>query len=125
MAHELKFQDKGRYLRVELRGARSPTREGALLIETWSTIAAYCIEHGHSRILGVVHLKEALNPMAAYEVAHAPHLFGWKHAFRLALVYPEPEVFESNRLTETILTNRGYQIRVFSEEEEALRWLMK
>ncbi len=125
MAHEIEFKDEGKYLRVILRGHRSREQEGATLIETWSTVAAYCIEHGHTHILGVVLIEEPLQPMAAYEVGHAPHTFGWKHAFRLALVYPDRVVFESNRLTETILTNRGYQIKVFTEEEGALHWLLK
>lgn len=125
MPHEITFHDEGKYLRVVLHGHRTPRREGAALIETWSTVAAYCGEHNHTRILGVVNIQEPLEPMAAYEVGHAPHLFGWKHTFRLALVYPERIVFESNRLTETILTNRGYQIKVFVDENNALQWLLK
>lgn len=125
MPHEIEFHEEDSYLRVILRGKRSPSREGALLIDTWSTVAAYCTEHHYTRILGVIHFREPLEPTAAYEAAHAPHLFGWRHTFRLALVYPDPVVFESNRLTENILTNRGYQIRVFMDESDALSWLLK
>ena len=41
--------------------------------------------------------------------------------FKVALVYAEPGVEE--RFLETVMVNRGYRIRIFSDEDKALAWL--
>ena len=60
--------------------------------------------------------------MEAFEIASAPVSSAWDHRWKVALVYTYPERFESNLFSETVAV-RGYNIKAFRDELDALAWL--
>ena len=49
--------------------------------------------------------------------------FNWDKRFALALVETNIDSRKGNLFTETYAVNRGYRMKVFENEESALKWL--
>ena len=113
------------YLRVEVSGNRSPDIEQGLrdIMTVWSRVTDICRETNTEKVLAVLQLKGEVPVMGSYNVVTHADQFGWSRRLRMAVVDLNDESREGNRFTETVAVNRGYQIKVFDNENDAKDWL--
>lgn len=123
MSYALTFQEKDGYLRVEGRGHRSendPLKSGQAVVDK---VAMKCRESGYTRIMLVSHLTGAYPPFANFQVIVSMEQLGVPKEWKMAYVNLDPESHKAVLFSETIAVRKGYQARVFDNEQEACDWL--
>lgn len=111
------------FLVAALGGVRTPETLMAAAAQT----TAHCREHGYSRV--VIDLREmsgGLDTLETFEVAgHAiPTQTGARDLVRSAIL-DLTENIERIRFFETVAVNRGFNVKVFDDEEKAVEWLLR
>lgn len=124
VAYKIDIQEQGDYLRATVSGERVEGQELDDAVGVWLQLAGLCHQKGHSRVLALVDLTGEIPPMVAYKLAESPDRFGWSRTFKAAVVDINEVSRNSNRFTETVAVNRGYQVKIFSCEQEAIGWLL-
>jgi hypothetical protein len=117
MSYNLGFRFEPDYLHVEAIGTRSP--ETTLAIAQDSVKA--CLEHGYKIVLiDVLSMTGAvISTVEAYDVGQkVQEKLGFHPELKAAIVVPE-ERRELYHFFETVLVNRGFNVRMFYEVADA------
>jgi len=112
------------YLRLDVSGEYTPGAEAEEATRFWAQAAAACREHKLTRVLAVFDVPGTMPTFAAFDVASNPPAISWDHRVKVALVYTHKERFESNLFSETVAVNRGYKVKAFQDEPNAISWLL-
>ena len=65
----------------------------------------------------------AASLIETFETAADPQSWGWKSDYKGAVVYSE--ITKDELFLETVAVNRGIQIKIFDDIDEAISWLSK
>lgn len=123
MPYALTFQERDGYLRVEGRGDRAtedPARSGRVVVDR---VLRKCRESGYTRIMLVSHLTGHYPPFANFQVVSALEELGVPKAWKMAYVNLDPKSRQALQFSETMAARKGFQARVFDNEQEAHDWL--
>ena len=124
MPYNVTIKEKKDHLRVEISGEWTVGDESEEVISAWSQVVEICHTKNIKHILAVGKVTGHLTPMAAYDIANSPDKLGWSRKFRLAVV-ALGESWRSNLFAETVASNRGYDLKVFDNEQDAKIWLFE
>lgn len=124
MAYDLKLEAKPGYLRVVISGTRQAGQEVSAGQDAWRQLGAYCLPRQITRVLIVSQLEGPLPTLAAFQLGSSGETFGWDRSIHVAFVDRNLASQDSNLFAETVAVNRGYRLKVFSEETEATTWLL-
>lgn len=125
MSYKVDLRAEQDYIRAEVSGARILGDAATDAGRVGEQVVQACNEAGIRRVLLILNLSGRLSAIDSYEmVTNAPQ-YGWKHAFRLAMVDLNEESFDDVRFTETVAVNRSYEMKVFNNEQDALDWLLR
>ena len=123
MPYSLTFQERDGYLRVEGRGDRTtgdPVKNGRAIVDR---VAMKCREAGYTRIMLASHLTGAYPPFANFQVVTALEQLGIPKEWKMAYVNLDPKSHKAVLFSETMAVKKGFQARVFDNEQEACNWL--
>jgi hypothetical protein len=124
MAYDYKIEDKQQYIRVEMSGERTPNNEIEDVVPIWANVTDLCHKKNINKVLGILNLTGDVPIVGSYYIVKLAESFGWGRNLRVALVEPHKEPDQTNAFTETVAVNRGYQLKVFGSEQDALAWLL-
>ena len=90
------------------------------LIDLMKEVITFCKTENHQKFLvNIVNMTGKVSAMERFELAtKAVLLFQYKGKY--ALVYRKEEI---NRFAENVSVNRGLNARIFSDMDEAMKWL--
>lgn len=125
MPYDCVIQHKPDYLRVDVSGNWTKGKELEDALDVWLQVVAACRKTGLTRILSVWNVPGKLPTMAGYDLTNDPLSRGWDHQYRLAVVHLHEERFQDALFAETVAVNRGFQIKIFRDEQSAMGWLME
>lgn len=120
MAYDYKIEDKQQYIRVEISGERIPGRAIKDIVPIWAETLDICREKKTNKLLAILKLTGEVTKIGSYNIVTLADRYGWDRQLQVALVEPE----KNNLFTETIAVNRGYQLKIFESEQDALTWLL-
>lgn len=123
MSYKLSFQKEAGYLRVNVIGER--TRESVTAI-AWDVLRA-CTEEGNSRVLvDVRQMTGRLNRVDAYDVTvlEFPKIQS-AGILKMTAIVDLEEYRDRFRFFETVAINRGFNLRIFGDPDEAVIWLCR
>ena len=123
MPYDFKITNDAGFVRVEVTGARVAGRVSADALQVWKAVAEQCHSTGVYRVLAILRISGKVPAGAVNEVNQGLASIGWDRRFVLATVDLIDESRQGNLLTEMVSVNRGYAVRVFDNEPEALGWL--
>lgn len=123
MSYNLNFKEKEDHIRVEISGEWTKGKEAEEVISAWSQVVKICHKQNINNILAIGKVTGHLLPMAAYDMAKFPDNHGWSRKFKVAVV-PLGASLKSNLFAETVLVNRGFDVKVFDNEQDAKIWLL-
>lgn len=115
------YQD---YLKVEILGKRTPGDEVAESKKLWKEVADLLKAEKKSRILALMKVEGRLPINSAFQIAESAEELGWKRDYKMAVVAGSEAVLMNIRLSETILANLGYEIKLFASTRMARKWLL-
>ena len=119
--YRLSFDNKPEYLHALVEGERDSYE---ISRRFWSEIAEECERVRPARLLVEEDLKEQLPSIAdTYQGAAERPDMGLA-GIRIAFLDRHPEQHEQNQFGELVARNRGINMKVFSDREEALDWLL-
>lgn len=122
MNFDLEIVEKDGYVVAVLKGVRTPE---ALLAAAART-TAFCIERQIPRVLiDLKGMSGSLDTLETFDVAG--HELPRQEAVRRVLrsvILDHPENVERLRFFETVAVNRGLNVRVLADEDQAIEWLL-
>jgi len=124
MAYDIRMEIREGYLRVDVSGKREPGKEAERSIESWKDVARICKEHDLHAVLTILNLSGRLPVFAAYDIISTLSDVGLRGRYKLAVVDLNDASREDNLFAETVARNRGFSVRTFSNEEDALAWML-
>ncbi len=125
MAYDYKIEDRQQYIWVEISGVRTPGKELEDIAPIWAEAIRKCREKKTNKLLAILKLRGKMSIIASYNVVKFADHIGWSRDLRVALVELGEEPHRNNRFTETVAVNRGYQLKVFRDEQDGLTWLLR
>jgi len=122
MSYRLDIRKEPQYLSVQVSGIRTPET----ILSVAKEIIAICDDSGHNRVLiDVQEMTGQLKTFDVYDLGTGA-LKGLRRPGRLKVSVVD---LEDNRgrfgFFETVVQNQGFNLRFFSDADEALRWLLE
>ncbi|MDX1314009.1 MAG: hypothetical protein R3356_00790 [Eudoraea sp.] len=112
------------YLKIEILGKRTPGNEVSESKELWKKVADLLKVAKRDRILAIMKVEGRLPMSSAFEIAESAADLGWSRDYKMAVVAGSEAVLMNIRLSETILVNLGYEIKLFGSTRMARKWLL-
>ena len=118
MGIQATFQDKGEYLFVSLRGQWTETSARRVIEEIKSEADKY----NRSRVL--VNLMELLPPDLPFTRFTTGKYMAevWASSLKVAAVWKQELL---TQFAENAAVNRGVKLKAFTDEQQALQWLLQ
>ena len=120
MKHELKITFEGKFVQIISNGEKS--FETSLKI--WTQTLKICREKNCYRVLGLANSTKAPTTIESYQHGALFHQIKIDHKFKIAWIEQNPKAVESLKFLETVLLNRGYNVKLFKEVSNAKNWLL-
>lgn len=119
--YRISFEDRGDYLFARVEGEKDSYE---ISRQFWKDIADKCAELSPKRLFIEEDIREQLPTIAdTYQGAsERPHM-GLSNV-KIAFFDTHPEQHEQNQFGELVARNRGINVRVFIDRDEALSWLL-
>lgn len=123
MSYKLDFRYEPAYLYVRATGIRSVENIASLALDYIKA----CEKHGYNKVLlDVRKMTEGLSTMDAYNLGtKVIERIGGPHPEVKQAVIDLEEKRENFHFVETVLVNRGFNLRFFSKVADAQRWLLE
>ena len=121
MSYEMAVTFRGDY--VEARSIGDKSYQTAQIL--WAEISRVCDEHSCYRVLGIA---ESTRQMPVMDSINHEELFrqlGVTPKYKIAWTESNRDEFKKLKDLETILVNRGYRGKVFTDVAEARNWLLQ
>ncbi len=121
--YEVKFKDKDLYTEVFVSGERTSSQriKGS---KAWAEIAAYCNDHEVKKLLIISKLKGSISATSSYHISNSLEYFGLNKDIKISFVELGKQSLEMNSISSRYSRQRGYEIRVFDNVEDAVSWLI-
>ena len=87
-------------------------------------IVELCRKVNICRVLVVLNLRGRLTTVDSLDIVTQSREYGWDFAFKLAFVDTNKDSAEDVKFTETVAVNRSYTVKAFTNEAEAVDWLL-
>ncbi len=121
MAYELTLEEHPGYLHATVTGTRSARNAARFLREVHEA----CVSRGISAALMEIRFSgPSLDPGSIYKVI-ADGSADARTLRKIAYLATTPTDPQQPKFAETVAVNRGVNVRLFTEAEEAKRWLSK
>lgn len=123
MPYELSYQAEEGFIKVTVKGSRTdadPAKNGQRVV---ADITKKCKASGYTRVMLVSLLTGRYPPYANYQVVSSLARKGVPKAWKLAYVNLDQASHKSILFSETLAVKKGFQAKVFDNEEDALNWL--
>ena len=124
MPYNTTFKENVDHLRVEVIGKRVQGSEVDDSIDVWTQVAEICKAKNINHILAILRITGKMPTMASFDIGSLAEKFGWSRGFRLAVVTEDEYSRKANLFTETVAVNRGFDVKIFDNENDAKSWLV-
>ena len=121
MNYQMSVTFKGDY--VEARSTGEKSYQTAEML--WAEITRVCQEHQCFRVLGIAESSRQMPVMDSINHDRLFRQFGVTPQYKIAWTESNAVEFEKLKNLETILLNRGYQGKVFTDVDQARAWLLQ
>lgn len=108
---------------VEARSIGEKSYQTAEML--WTEITRVCNEHACYRVLGIAESNRQMSVMDSINHEELFKTFGVTPKYKIAWTESNKAEFEKLQNLETILVNRGYRGKAFTDVAEARAWLLK
>jgi len=125
MAYAINIELMQGYVRAHAKGERRLGDAELDASQAGQEIVQFCRDADVYKVLLVLELRGRLSAVDSYELVANSKNYGWTHEFKLAFVETNKESIEDVRFTETVAVNRAYAVKVFTDEEAAVDWLLQ
>ncbi len=121
MEYTIAFEEFPDHLRAVIEG-ESDTYE--ITQQYWAEVTARCRQANVKRLFIEERLKRQIPTVAdTYQAAAERHEMGLT-GVKIAFYDADPEQYDQNLFGELVARNRGINVKVFNDRDEALEWLL-
>lgn len=113
--------DKQGYIEVHSDGEKNIDSARQL----WEQVSTLADEVNCFKVLGVAFTDKNHSTIEGYKHAELFQDIGIDYKYKIAWVEKNPDVYNDVKFIETVLMNRGTNIKLFPDQAEARSWLLK
>jgi hypothetical protein len=124
MSYIMNFEEKDDFLKVEITGTRTRRNELVDAIEVLSNVNEIGKAKNINKILLILRITGPLPSMVSYDIGNKAEELGWSRMFSVAAVTMDEYSMKSYLFIETVAVNRGYNVKIFDNEQDAKIWLL-
>jgi hypothetical protein len=124
MALKIEHTNHKDYLEVALVGKRSPQLEYEEISIIWSSIFQLCAKYGQKNLLAHIKAIGRLPLRSRINYAFTLEEMGWTEHHKVAAVSNNSEYVHDVQIVEQYINGVGYNVKVFTNEADALIWLL-
>lgn len=119
MKHELEITFESNFIQIISNGDKSYASSAKI----WPTAIKVCEENNCFKILGIATTTKPPSTIDSFNHSELFHELKIDHKFRIAWVEINSDAYEGIKFIENVLVNRGIDVKLFSEIDEAKTWL--
>lgn len=119
MNNELEVSFEGDHIAVVANGEK----DLEFAERVFTAMRDACVEHNCFRVLGIGFTTVPQSTSDGFENAKLWARLGLTGRYRVARVEVNPSAVQNAQFIETVLVNRGFSVRLFSDVEQARAWL--
>jgi hypothetical protein len=123
MPYHYQFHAVEDYIKADVSGPWIPGQEAEDAWQVIRVLGQYCRDQGINKTLVLWNIPGRLPTLSAYEQAIQLEVQGWDKKTKTAIVHMSEERLNDALFFETVAVNRGFKIKLFSDENVALAWL--
>jgi hypothetical protein len=120
MEYEFSITFEKKYIKVISNGSKN--FEVSKLI--WTNVVEYCKKYDNYRVLGIANTTKAISTLEGFRHNELFNELGIDHNYKIAWVELNSKMLDTYKFVETVLSNRGLPGKLFSNIEEAEKWLL-
>ena len=123
MSYTLSTKQEDDLLVVEIGGQRTKGELVRHASVAWTEITSLCHERGLSRLLIISRATGEYSTTNAYRINSQLSEWGVRPGWRIAFVNLDSESLANMQFGETVAVNRGFDLKVFDNVDDARKWL--
>lgn len=120
MKHELIVTFENDFVQIITKGEKSLETS----LNLWKKTIKVCKQHKCFKILGLATSLKPPSTIESYKHGNLLHDFNIDHTYKLAWIEFNPEAVASIKFLENVLFNRGFNVKLFQDVDEAKSWLL-
>lgn len=120
MKHELQVTFENDFVQILSKGEKSLETS----LNLWKETIQVCNQHKCYKILGLATSIKPPTTIESYKHADLLHDFKIDHTYKIAWIEFNPEAVGSIKFLENVLFNRGLDVKLFQDVDEAKSWLL-
>jgi hypothetical protein len=120
MKHEIIITFEGRFVQVISRGEKS----FEFSLKIWPETIKLCRENECYKVLGIATSSKPPSTIDSYKHGDLFHKFKIDGKYKIAWVELNPKSYEGIKFIETVLFNRGVDVKLFADVDKAKTWLL-
>ncbi|MEQ9188640.1 MAG: hypothetical protein RLP15_12965 [Cryomorphaceae bacterium] len=124
MSFEVNLSIERKYVRALLTGGRIQSADVEAAKGLLRKICDACEENGLTKAMVINALEGPLNHSASFQLIDNPEGLGWRPHLSAAIVYDDKDADSYYRFNALVAAKRGLNMRFFSDENQARRWLL-
>ncbi len=90
----------------------------------WTDVSRVCRENNCYKVLGIANSTKTLTTAEAFDHVQLFEDLKISSEYRIAWVEHNPKAYDTISLIETLLKDRGFEVRLFPEVNQAKSWLL-
>lgn len=119
MPYKTTSSEQDGVLRIKTQGKRNKDDTRAF----WIQVADECRARKIERVLLVNELTGPTSVTDTYNLAARPEDLGMSRDIQIAVVAQNADTFHNNHFASLVAENRGWRVKTFGNESDAIRWL--
>lgn len=123
MPYTIKHRTLPKHLEVYIKGTIVPGQELNEAIERWTKVAELCVKEDRRLILAFMDLEGQHSLDSKFNLVDAATSFGWRPEYKLSMVIKKEALFDHLLFTETVMTNLGFEMKIFRKKHDGKKWL--
>jgi hypothetical protein len=124
VAYKLNFQDEDGVLLVEISGEREKKELTSSAMEAWREISRVTSKKKLVKLLVISSATGKYPALDAFLINSSLDECGVHRGWKIAFVNLDKASFQDVKFAETVAVNRGFNIGVFSNVDNARKWLL-
>ena len=122
--YEITILEEVLYTKVIVKGERTPLQKTDAAM-AWTEVANYCQQNKTKKLLIISKLRGSISQISSFDISNSLEQFGLRKDIKIAFVDKQKQSFEANSFSTKFANNKGFDVKIFMNNNNAVSWLIQ